>query len=152
MEASFDVLDAELALHHPQGNNRGACCSTRWPDGLAVFMQACSWWCRVLGVLIEVVAALQAISEPDERYEAYCRSSDFIREHVFPGGHLPCMSECPACFPASRTLLHLALLWQCLLVRSGSFFEFRLEQVDILLRKFAKQFVSECVASTIWLQ
>ena len=34
---------------------------------------------------------LQAIAEPDERYEAYCASSDFIREHVFPGGHLPSM-------------------------------------------------------------
>lgn len=37
------------------------------------------------------VAVLQAISEPDDRYEAYCASSDFIREHIFPGGHLPCM-------------------------------------------------------------
>lgn len=26
------------------------------------------------------------IAEPDERYEAYCKSSDFIREHIFPGG------------------------------------------------------------------
>ena len=25
------------------------------------------------------------------RYRAYCASSDFIREHVFPGGHLLCM-------------------------------------------------------------
>ncbi len=33
----------------------------------------------------------QAISTPDDRYEAYCRSSDFIREHIFPGGHLPCV-------------------------------------------------------------
>lgn len=33
----------------------------------------------------------QVIAEPDERYEAYCNSSDFIREHIFPGGHLPCM-------------------------------------------------------------
>lgn len=33
----------------------------------------------------------QVIAEPDERYEAYCASSDFIREHIFPGGHLPCM-------------------------------------------------------------
>ena len=32
---------------------------------------------------------MQAICEPEERYEAYCASSDFIREHVFPGGHLP---------------------------------------------------------------
>ncbi len=35
--------------------------------------------------------AAQVIAEPDERYEAYCKSSDFIREHIFPGGHLPCM-------------------------------------------------------------
>ena len=35
--------------------------------------------------------ALQVIAEPDERYEAYCASSDFIREHIFPGGHLPSM-------------------------------------------------------------
>ena len=33
----------------------------------------------------------QVIAEPDERYAAYCASSDFIREHIFPGGHLPCM-------------------------------------------------------------
>ena len=25
------------------------------------------------------------------RYEAYCKCSDFIREHIFPGGHLPCI-------------------------------------------------------------
>lgn len=31
----------------------------------------------------------QVIAEPDDRYEAYCKSSDFIREHIFPGGHLP---------------------------------------------------------------
>ena len=33
----------------------------------------------------------QVIAGPDERYEAYCKSSDFIREHIFPGGHLPSM-------------------------------------------------------------
>ena len=33
-------------------------------------------------------AALQAISQPDVAYEAYRHSSDFIREHIFPGGHL----------------------------------------------------------------
>ncbi len=41
--------------------------------------------------LIKHVHGTQAISEPDERYEAYCASSDFIREHIFPGGHLPSM-------------------------------------------------------------
>ena len=36
-------------------------------------------------------AVLQAISVPDERYDEYCAASDFIREHIFPGGHLPCL-------------------------------------------------------------
>jgi hypothetical protein len=36
------------------------------------------------------------IAQPDERYEAYCRSSDFIREHIFPGGHLPRWGSLPA--------------------------------------------------------
>lgn len=34
---------------------------------------------------------MQVIAQPDERYEAYCRGCDFIREHIFPGGHLPSM-------------------------------------------------------------
>lgn len=36
-------------------------------------------------------ASLQVIAQPDERYESYCRGCDFIREHIFPGGHLPSM-------------------------------------------------------------
>mmetsp|Transcript_20913 Transcript_20913/g.47922 ORF Transcript_20913/g.47922 Transcript_20913/m.47922 type:complete len:1441 (-) Transcript_20913:534-4856(-) len=36
------------------------------------------------------IAAIQVITLPDERYEAYCNShSDFIRTYIFPGGHLP---------------------------------------------------------------
>ncbi len=34
-------------------------------------------------------AVLQAITIPDERYESYCRSCDWIQKHIFPGGHLP---------------------------------------------------------------
>lgn len=34
---------------------------------------------------------------PDERYAEYCASSDFIREHIFPGGHLPSMAAMAAC-------------------------------------------------------
>ena len=44
-------------------------------------------------------ACIQAITCPDERYESYCKSSDFIREHIFPGGHLPSVG---ACVEASR--------------------------------------------------
>ena len=43
------------------------------------------------GLASDTRPVMQAISEPDERYEAYCASSDFIREHIFPGGHLPSM-------------------------------------------------------------
>jgi cyclopropane-fatty-acyl-phospholipid synthase len=34
-------------------------------------------------------AVIQAITIPDERYEQYCRSCDWIQKHIFPGGHLP---------------------------------------------------------------
>jgi len=33
--------------------------------------------------------ALQAITIPDDRYHTYNNSCDFIRKHIFPGGHLP---------------------------------------------------------------
>lgn len=32
------------------------------------------------------------IGMPEERYEEYLNGSDFIRKHIFPGGHLPCYS------------------------------------------------------------
>ena len=31
---------------------------------------------------------LQAITVPDDYFETYRRSSDFIRQHIFPGGML----------------------------------------------------------------
>lgn len=34
-------------------------------------------------------AVIQAITIPDERYESYSRSCDWIQKHIFPGGHLP---------------------------------------------------------------
>ncbi|KGN61602.2 uncharacterized protein LOC101213850 isoform X1 [Cucumis sativus] len=36
---------------------------------------------------------LQFISIPDERYNEYRLSSDFIKEYIFPGGCLPCLSR-----------------------------------------------------------
>ncbi|KAJ0412077.1 hypothetical protein ATCC90586_003997 [Pythium insidiosum] len=32
---------------------------------------------------------IQAITIPDDRYDQYCRNTDFIKEYIFPGGHLP---------------------------------------------------------------
>ena len=34
-------------------------------------------------------AVIQAITIPDERYESYSNSCDWIQKHIFPGGHLP---------------------------------------------------------------
>lgn len=34
-------------------------------------------------------AVIQAITIPDDRYESYSRSCDWIQKHIFPGGHLP---------------------------------------------------------------
>lgn len=34
-------------------------------------------------------AVIQAITIPDERYERYCESCDWIQKYIFPGGHLP---------------------------------------------------------------
>lgn len=38
-------------------------------------------------------ALIQVITIPDERYNHYCRNSDFIRKHIFPGGHLPSLDS-----------------------------------------------------------
>uniref|UniRef100_A0A453ACY3 Cyclopropane-fatty-acyl-phospholipid synthase n=1 Tax=Aegilops tauschii subsp. strangulata TaxID=200361 RepID=A0A453ACY3_AEGTS len=50
----------------------GCCESLLAPDGLFV---------------------LQFISIPEERYEEYRRSSDFIKEYIFPGGCLPSLAR-----------------------------------------------------------
>jgi len=40
------------------------------------------------------LAAIQVITLPDARYDAYCNShSDFIRTYIFPGGHCPSLGE-----------------------------------------------------------
>lgn len=38
-------------------------------------------------------ALIQAITIQDQFYAEMCKGTDFIREHVFPGGHLPCVRE-----------------------------------------------------------
>jgi cyclopropane-fatty-acyl-phospholipid synthase len=38
-------------------------------------------------------ALIQAITCPDQRYDWYRRSSDFLRRYIFPGGHLPSLTQ-----------------------------------------------------------
>ncbi|BFG14191.1 hypothetical protein CerSpe_004660 [Prunus speciosa] len=47
---------------------------------------------------------LQFISIPDERYDEYRRSSDFIKEYIFPGGCLPSLSRVTSAMVASSRL------------------------------------------------
>ncbi|KAH9827951.1 cyclopropane-fatty-acyl-phospholipid synthase like protein [Teratosphaeria destructans] len=39
------------------------------------------------------VAVFQCITMPESRYEVYSKSDDFIRRYIFPGGHLPTITQ-----------------------------------------------------------
>ncbi|KAL8944326.1 MAG: hypothetical protein Q9216_000511 [Gyalolechia sp. 2 TL-2023] len=39
------------------------------------------------------VAVFQCITMPETRYQTYASSEDFIRKYIFPGGHLPTVSQ-----------------------------------------------------------
>ncbi|KAL5542334.1 hypothetical protein UlMin_010044 [Ulmus minor] len=47
---------------------------------------------------------LQFISIPDERYDEYRRSSDFIKEYIFPGGCLPSLSRVTSAMASASRL------------------------------------------------
>ncbi|XP_073283697.1 uncharacterized protein [Primulina huaijiensis] len=50
------------------------------------------------------IFVLQFISIPDERYDEYRRSSDFIKEYIFPGGCLPSLSRVTSAMAAASRL------------------------------------------------
>lgn len=39
------------------------------------------------------IAVFQCITMPETRYESYSKGEDFIRKYIFPGGHLPTVSQ-----------------------------------------------------------
>ena len=49
-------------------------------------------------------AVIQVITMPDRKYDAYRRGSDWIRKHVFPGGHLPSLGAMVAAMSARTRL------------------------------------------------
>ena len=53
---------------------------------LATFFRKCDALLRPDGEML-----LQAITIPDDRYDFYRRSVDFIQKYIFPGGCLPCL-------------------------------------------------------------
>lgn len=60
--------------------------------------------CVESALAVDGVFVLQFISIPDERYEEYRRSSDFIKEYIFPGGHLPSFSNLTTAMASSSRL------------------------------------------------
>lgn len=52
------------------------------------FFQKCESLLKVGGVM-----AMQIITMPDQRYDAYAKGTDFIQKYIFPGGHLPSVSK-----------------------------------------------------------
>lgn len=54
---------------------------------LGAFFAACDRLLRPDGL-----AVIQVITIPDQRYRSYRYSSDWVRKHIFPGGHLPSLT------------------------------------------------------------
>ncbi|KAL6902091.1 hypothetical protein ACP4OV_004967 [Aristida adscensionis] len=52
------------------------------------FFRCCEYHLAEHGIFV-----LQFISIPEERYDEYRRSSDFIKEYIFPGGSLPSLAR-----------------------------------------------------------
>ncbi|KAJ8328392.1 hypothetical protein QVD99_000898 [Batrachochytrium dendrobatidis] len=57
------------------------------PEFLATYFETCDKLLKPRGVLV-----IQAITMPEIRYQAYAKSMDFIRKHIFPGGHCPSLT------------------------------------------------------------
>ncbi len=53
-----------------------------------VFFKKCELLLAPHGVI-----TMQIITMPDQRYDAYCKGTDFIQKYIFPGGHLPSVAK-----------------------------------------------------------
>lgn len=49
----------------------------------------------------------QFTSIPEERYDEYRRSSDFIKEYIFPGGCLPSLTRITSAMSAASRLWYV---------------------------------------------
>jgi cyclopropane-fatty-acyl-phospholipid synthase len=74
--------------------------------GLGPFFAACERALKPGGR-----AVIQVITIPDRKYSTYRYSSDWIRKHIFPGGHLPSIGAISRAMAGSSTL-HLNELEQ----------------------------------------
>jgi len=101
-------------------------------------------------------AVLQVITIPDQKYGAYRAGSDWIRKHIFPGGHLPSLRALVAAMTAKTRLNLIAMediglhYVRTLQIWRATFLERRQEVLDLgfdeaFLRKWEYYF-SYCEA------
>jgi cyclopropane fatty-acyl-phospholipid synthase-like methyltransferase len=50
---------------------------------------------------------MQFTAIPEDRYDEYRRSSDFIKEYVFPGGCLPCFARVTSAMSTASRLWYI---------------------------------------------
>lgn len=73
-------------------------------ERLGAFFAACDRLLKPDGLVV-----IQAITIPDQRYEAYRRGQDWIQKHVFPGALLPSLTAlCSALTRDSRFIIESA--------------------------------------------
>lgn len=74
-------------------------------DYLSLFFNVCHNCLKPGGRL-----ALQCITYPDQNYDAYCKDTDFIKKHIFPGGHLPSLGVIDKIIKQQTTFKQLGAL------------------------------------------
>jgi len=63
------------------------------------FFQYCDQLLKQGGLVV-----LQTITIPDQQYDAYRKGTDWIRKHIFPGGHLPSVTAISRAMTEHSTL------------------------------------------------
>ncbi len=99
------------------------------------------------------IAVIQGIFIPDQRYKAYIKEVDWLKKHIFPGGHLPSL-ETIVCRLSAHTSLSIEDVenigphYAMTLAKWRSLFLDRLEDVrnlgfsDVFIRKWDYYFAS----------
>lgn len=71
---------------------------------LPLFFEVCDRLLKPDGAML-----IQAITMPEQRFEQYCRSVDFIQKYIFPGGFLPSVTRMQECISQHTTMRLLGL-------------------------------------------
>ena len=102
----------------------GCCESLLAKDGLFVLqVRANNWFDSVFEMNLlhySLYVYMQFISIPEERYEEYRRSSDFIKEYIFPGGCLPSLARITSAMSAASRLWYDIHIYNLFIYRNSS--------------------------------